>query len=241
MSSEAVVASPTKQPLTPERVFRAAVDLADEGGMRAVTMRAVADRLGVEAMSLYYHVKNKEGVLDGMVDTIVGEVELEAGGLDVPATVDDWQAAVRTRILVARSVMLRHPWAPAVVEDRSSISPTIMRYFDRLLGLMRAGGFSWDLVHHAAHALGSRALGFSGELFEPDEDDPGGQDTDAAMLEAMAADLPHVGAMLAEIRHDDPESIIGWCDDEAEFVFGLDLVLDGLEQRRRAEADAATG
>lgn len=235
MVSQASEVSQSRIPLTPERVFAAAVAVADAGGIEAVTMRGVAEELGVEAMSLYYHVENKGAMLDGMVDAVVGEIEVEAGGLAVPDDLPDWQEAVRERILHARRVMLRHSWAPAVIETRTTISLVMMRYFDALLGLMHQGGFSWGLVHHAAHALGSRALGFSGELFEP-EDADAADDEAESMMEAMAAELPHVVTMMAEVAHDDPDSTIGWCDDQAEFEFGLDVVLEGLEGRRQSQA-----
>ena len=105
-----------------------------------------------------------------------------------------------------------------------------MRYVDGLLGLMHAGGFSYDLAHHALHALGSRAFGFTQELFEPSNE--AAEEESTAMVESMAAQFPHVTAMLAEVAHDDPESTLGWCDDQFEFEFGLDLVLDGLDRLR---------
>ncbi len=233
MASDAPAATRQRPPLSPRRVFLAAVGLADEAGIEAVTMRALAERLGVEAMSLYYHVANKEAVLDGMVDAVVEEIEEASGGFDVPPEVEDWQAAVRGRILLAREAMLRHPWAPALVESRTTMSPVVLRHFDGLVGLMIAGGFSMDLVHHASHALGSRALGFSGELFEPD-DPQAADEAGEELMAAMAEQVPHLVAMLAEVAHDDPDSTIGWCDDQVEFEFGLDLLLDGLEQRRAA-------
>lgn len=112
------------------------------------------------------------------------------------------------------------------------MSPHVVRHYDALLGLMRLGGFSYDLAHHAMHALGSRALGFTQELFEPADDD-GDDDTAIAMLEQMADQAPHLVEMMTEITHDGPESTLGWCDDQTEFEFGLDLILDGLENRLR--------
>jgi len=111
----------------------------------------------------------------------------------------------------------------------------VLRYYDGLVGLMRDGGFSYDLAHHSLHALGSRALGFSQEPFAPGGG-PGGDVSTAAPppdAEDMAAQFPHLAGMLAEIVHDDPDSTLGWCDDQAEFEFGLDLILDGLDGIRR--------
>ena len=220
-----------RDPLTRERVLRAAVDLADREGLDALTMRNVARALGAEAMSLYYHVANKEAVLDGVVDVILDEINEAVGVVDGPPASEDWKASVRARILAAREVLIRHKWASRVIETRTAISPSTMRYFDGLLGLLRAGGFSYDLAHHAMHALGSRGLGFTQELFEPENADEGDEDLTAAMA-AMADQFPHLTGMLMEVAHDDPDSTLGWCDDQFEFEFGLDLILEGLDAMR---------
>lgn len=217
-------------PLSRERVLRAAVRVADEGGIEALTMRRLADELGAEAMSLYYHVAKKDDILDGVVDLIASEINETVGQLAGPSAGAAWKAAVRRRILAAREVLLRHPWAPAVFETRAAASPAILRYYDELLGLMRDGGFSYDQAHHALHALGSRAIGFSQELFTPTSGAAG--DVDQATMDMMAAQFPHLAGMLADIVHDDPASTLGWCDDQEEFEFGLDLILDGLERVR---------
>lgn len=218
-------------PLSKKRVLHAAVIVADEGGIDSLTMRKLAEELGVEAMSLYHHVANKEAVLDGVVDAIWGEIEEAVGGFDVPSSGADWKTTMRERILTAREVLLRHPWAPGVIETRTTISPILMRYFNALLGIYREGGFSYDLAHHAVHAMGSRSLGFIQELFEPDSDDE--VEDDMAMLEQMSDQLPYLVEMMMEVNHDDPDSTLGWCDDQIEFEFGLDLILDGLERLRK--------
>ena len=110
------------------------------------------------------------------------------------------------------------------------MSPTLVRYFDTLLGIMIEGGFSYDLGHHAMHALGSRALGFNQELFQPDDASQAEEEADE-MLAMMAEQLPYITGMMAAIVHDDPDTTLGWCDDQTEFEFGLDLLLDGLERR----------
>ncbi|MGW4928182.1 TetR/AcrR family transcriptional regulator C-terminal domain-containing protein [Agromyces sp. NPDC004153] len=222
-----------RTPLSRERVLRAAVDLADTEGIDALTVRRLAETLGVEAMSLYYHVPNKEAILDGIVDLVFTEIEGEVGGFLVPETDAAWHDALRTRILGARRVMLRHPWAPALLDSRSGLAPTTARYVDSVVGTLRSGGLSYDLIHHAMHALGSRMFGFSQEL---GEDDDSGDDADLAQLAAM---VPHLAAMLAVVRHDDPDSTLGWCDDQYEFEFGLDLILDGLARKRALEAKAS--
>ncbi|HEX2154868.1 MAG TPA: TetR/AcrR family transcriptional regulator C-terminal domain-containing protein [Acidimicrobiia bacterium] len=228
---------PARTPLSKERVLQAAVRLADRDGVEALTMRKLAHELGVEAMSLYYHIANKEEILDGVVDVVVEEIIAEAEKVEARQPSGGWKDAVRQRILTARAVLLRHPWAPGVIESRTSVSPAIMAYIDSVLGLLRQGGFSYDLAHHGMHALGSRALGFTQELFVPANSSGDGDEEDddtAAMLEQMAGQFPNLTGMLAEIAHDDPDATLGWCDDQSEFEFGLDLILDGLERLRIA-------
>lgn len=232
MVTEAETSAEPRVPLSKGRILRAAIALADAQGIESLTMRNVAHELDAEAMSLYYHVANKEALLDGVVETLVVEIEEELGGFTVVSG-GDWKPALRTRILTARDVMLRHRWAPSIIETRTTMTPTLLRYMDGLLGILIEGGFSNDQAHHAMHALGSRALGFNQELFVPA--DPEQSDAEAnAMLEDLAPQLPYLVGMLAEIAHEDPDSTLGWCDDQTEFEFGLDLILNGLEQHLTA-------
>ena len=127
--------------------------------------------------------------------------------------------------------MLRHKWLPSVLESRTSISPPLIAYYEGVLATLHAGGFSNDLAHHTLHALGSRAIGFSQELFDPANGGDTAEQSDAE-LAAMAAQFPHLTAMIAEVAHEGPDTTIGWCDDQTEFEFGLDVLLDGLERRR---------
>jgi AcrR family transcriptional regulator len=231
VATESAPQTETRIPLSRERVLRVAVEVADEGGIEALTMRNLAEQLGVEAMSLYYHVPNKDKILDGVVEVVMGEIEEAVGAVDAPPGRNEWKKAMRATILAARGVLLRHPWAPGVLETRTNISPAGMRYFDRILGIFRQGEFSYDLAHHAMHALGSRALGFTQELFEPD-DQEAGEDESLEMIEQMADQVPHLVEMMMEVAHEDPDSTLGWCDDQHEFEFGLDLILDGLDRLR---------
>lgn len=253
MTSPRAAGTTQRSALSRARVLESAVALADRDGIGSLTMRSLARELGIEAMSLYHHVANKEDLLDGVIDVVAAEIQEAVAGLEpLPgdAAPSSWKPAMRRQILTARAVLLRHPWAPKVLESRTSFSLHIVRYFDSLLGLMRRGGFSYDLVHHAMHALGSRALGFSHELFEPDggaagsvatssadgSTDKGGDDAATAMLMQMADQVPHMIEMLAEVAHHDPESTLGWCDDQTEFEFGLDIILDGLDRMAEREA-----
>lgn len=218
----------TRAPLSRARVLQAALRFADHDGIDALTMRALADVLGVEAMSIYHHLPNKNAILDGLVEEVFTEIEAEVGGFAVPVTTDSatWVEALRARILGARVVLLRHPWAPNIMNERGADGPTATRHVDGVVGLMRAGGLSPDLIHHAVHALGSRVHGYVQELSN-DKNTP-----TRAEVEQLAAFAPHLAAMLNDVAHDDPDATLGWCDDQTEFEFGLDLLLEGLERRR---------
>ncbi|MFC7487289.1 TetR/AcrR family transcriptional regulator [Knoellia sp. CPCC 206453] len=222
--------TPNRRPLSRDRVLRRAVKLADASGLDAVSMRRLGADLGVEAMSLYHHVANKEALLDAMVDHVGAELNAEIAGLDLPDPATDWAAALRARSLAARDVMLRHKWMPSVLESRTQISLEVVRYYDGVVGILMAGGFGHDLTHHALHALGSRVLGFTQELFDLGD---AGQETSEEVMAQMAHVIPNLMGMLAAVAHTDgPDQTLGWCDDQTEFEFGLDVVLDGLEKRR---------
>ncbi|MET0976821.1 MAG: TetR/AcrR family transcriptional regulator C-terminal domain-containing protein [Leifsonia sp.] len=221
-----------RSPLNRDAVLQTALRLADRDGIEALTMRALAEDLGVEAMSIYYHLPNKDAILDGLVEAVYAEVEEEVGGFGVPPSTDasTWPLALRGRILGARRVLLRHPWAPAVMNVRGAPGPNAIRHVDGIVGIMRAGGMSHDLIHHSLHATGSRLFGYVQELGDDSQAPP------PAAVDALAAFAPNLAAMLAEVVHDDPDSTLGWCDDQTEFEFGLDLLIEGLERRRAAEA-----
>jgi AcrR family transcriptional regulator len=226
MATRTVPSAEPRTPLSKERVLRAAVDLADKGGIESLSMRKLAQELGVEAMSLYNHVRNKDDVLDGVVDVVVGEIQ-------IPRETSDWKASLRQTVLSARAALLRHPWAPRVIESRKNPSPATFQYFESVIGILRKGGFSVDLTHHALHALGSRVLGFTQELFNDSDEMASGPDA-AAMFAQMADKFPYMTEMAMAVTHDGG---LGGCDDDVEFAFALDLILDGLERSR----DAAEG
>ena len=141
-----------------DRVLRAAVNLADTDGIEALSMRRLADDLGVVPMALYKHVAHKEELLDGMINIVVSEI-------DPPDRETDWKSAVRKRILSAREALLRHPWASRVLEARANPTPDVLAYMDSMIALFTENGFSISLTHHLMHAIGSRVLGFTQELF----------------------------------------------------------------------------
>ena len=217
-------AAPTtapRAPLTKARVLEAAVQLADRDGIDALSMRKLGQALGVEGMALYRHVRDKDAILDGIVDVVLSEV-------DAPDRATDWKAALRQLALAARDVMLRHPWAPAVIVSRPDVGPATLRHIDHVLRLLEAGGFSLDMAHHALHVLGSRVFGFTQDPFNDTTDVRPDAATAAAIAQALAVTYPNVGKLAAAATHDGG---LGGCDDDFEFSFGLDLILDGLERR----------
>lgn len=221
MSTQTQADPQVRVPLTRQRVLLTAVDLADRGGVEALSMRKLAQALDVVPMALYRHVTNKEELLDGMVDVVVGEVDppLEGAG---------WKTAMRERILSARRALMRHPWASRVMESRTTPTPVVLAYMDSMIGMLRTGGFSLDLTHHVLHAMGSRTFGFTQELFNgTTESDPS---ADAAMWEGVAGTYPFIYEIFTTISHDDRSVVGAGCDDQFEFEFALDLMLDGIER-----------
>jgi AcrR family transcriptional regulator len=215
-----------RTPLSRERVLGTAVDLADRGGIEAISMRKLGQELGVEAMALYRHVRSKNDILDGIVDVVVG-------GIEVPRPADDWKTAMRELAMAARQVMLLHAWVPPVLVERSTVGPATLRHLDAVMGILASGGFSIEMAHHALHVLGSRVLGFTQDPFDDSADARPDAAATAAMAQALAANYPHLGALASAVSHDGG---LGGCDDDFEFAFGLDLILDGLERQRTAAA-----
>jgi AcrR family transcriptional regulator len=170
-------------------------------------MRRLAQERGVEAMSLYHHVADKDEVLDGMVDVVVSEINARIASLDTPPGGADatWKVAVRRRILTAREVLLSHRWAPGVFESRTTMSPTVLRYYDSLLRLLREGGLSVSLVHHAIHALGSRPLRFTAS----DGDADPGADVAATMRGQLADEFPYITevVVIESSKHDENSTL----------------------------------
>jgi AcrR family transcriptional regulator len=227
----------SRKPLSRERVLAAAIAVADTQGIQALTMRRLASDLDVEAMSLYYHLPDKEALLDGIVDTVIAEINAAVDRLDTNGGDKDWRTQLRQRFLAARRVMLRHPWAPGLLGSRRTIPAGVYAYYDGILGTLVGAGFSYHLAHRALHAFGSLPLGFAQELFSPDSDS-GSLDVDAAEadLAAMAETMPHLTAMMAAEIHNATDPTLGWCDSQVEYEFTLDLILNGLEHLRGRQA-----
>jgi AcrR family transcriptional regulator len=217
-----LAATEHRAPLTRDHVLRAAVELADEGGLESVTMRRLAQRLGVEAMSLYHHVRNKQDLMGGMLNAVYEEVE-------PPSSEGDWRAAMRRSAISFHHALLRHPWACSLLASTIEASPTRLRHMDTVLGRLRRAGFSADMTHHAYHALDSHIVGFTLWLLpymavaraQPDY-------AERFLGELSVDDLPHLVEHIGvHMAPDAPGGV-------DEFEFGLDLILDGLEGMRGA-------
>lgn len=212
--------STSRRSLTKERVLQAAVDLADREGLGALTMRRLGAELGVEAMALYKHVANKEAILDGLVERVVGEIE-------IPDESIDWKEAMRRRAISARDVLTRHSWAIGLLEERGAQGPAAMRYLDTILGKLRAGGFSVENAAHAfmlldsfvyGHVIQETSLpaGTSDEMRASGRSEP---------ERASMDELPH----LAEVgKHAER---VGFSI-QGEFDYGLELILEALDRAR---------
>ena len=215
-------------PLSRERVLGAAVLLADEDGLESLTMRSLGLRLGVEAMSLYNHVANKDDLLDGMVDLVVSEI-------DLPADTVDWTGAMRRRAISAQAVFSRHPWASALVDSRESSGPARLRYFDWVIGTLRRAGFSLEMAVRAFSLLDSYIYGFGRQQLNMSAGREGKpEEVTEAFLQALPADeYPYLREMVVE------HAMKTGYDESADFAFGLDLILDGLQRLldRAARAD----
>ncbi len=208
--------------LSRERVLQAAVALADRSGIEGLSMRKLGEQLGVEAMSLYKHVANKDDLLDGMVDAVFSEIEL-------PSEEADWTTAMRARGQSVRSVLTRHPWAISIMQSRTSPGPATLGHLDAFLGSCRAAGFSVVLTAHAVSAIDSYIYGFVlQEVNLPFDDSSEMEEMVGEILPGLAPDTyPHLLELTTE-HVLKPGYSYG-----DEFEYGLGLVLDGLEAAAR--------
>jgi AcrR family transcriptional regulator len=213
----------TRAPLSRERVLETAVTFADRHGLEALSMRKLADELSVAAMSLYYHVPNKVELVDGMIDIVFGEIE-------PPSLVLDWKTAMRRRAVSTRDALNRHRWAVGQMEGRSTHGPANLRLHNDVLGCLRAAGFSLEMTVHAYSVQDAYIYGFALQQTDMSPETP---EDFAAVAEqqmhdyaAVLADYPHlvevVGGHVAKAGY----------DYAGEFLFGLDLILDGLDRLR---------
>jgi AcrR family transcriptional regulator len=208
-------------PLSRDRVLSAAVALADAGGAGSLTIRSLADDLGVKPMSVYHYVANKEEILDGIVDLVFAEIELpRAGG--------DWRAEMCRRALSARQVLRRHPWAITLLQSRTSPGPATLRHHDAFIGTLRQAGFPVAMTAHALAVIDSYVYGFAltESALPIHGPEPVAEVAGSMMRQYPAEAYPHlVEFTIAHI-------IRPGYDFGEEFPFGLDLILDGLARSR---------
>ena len=210
-------------PLSRDRILRTALDLADESGIEALTMRRLGQALGFEAMSLYNHVTNKDDVLDGILDLVLAETE-------PPAPTGDWDAAVRRSAISVHQALRRHPWACPLLFSAAHVRPARLRYMDLLLGRLREAGFSAETTYHAYHVLDAHIFGFA--LWQTSHSYNTDEVSDlVGTLERMipADEYPYLH------EHAEQHLTEGPLHDVSAFELSLDLILDGLEKIHDAE------
>lgn len=215
-------AATERSPLSREQIVTHAMTLADEDGIEALSMRRLAQRLGVQAMSLYHHVANKDELLDSMIDRVFAQVP-------PPVASGAWREEMRARAHAMRSVLLTHPWAVPLMDSRTNPGPAVLTHHDAVLGSLRGGGFDIALAAHAFSLLDAYIYGFVlQEQALPFSTPEEAHAVAGAIKEQMGTTFPHMTEMVVfhVLRHD-----YSYAD---EFGFGLDLILDGLE---RALAD----
>lgn len=206
----------TRPPLTRERIIEAAVDLADQFGVDELSMRKLGAELGVEAMSLYNHVANKDDIFDGMIDHVFAAIPL-------PDIDSDWRVSIRDTALIAMDRFIAHPWMVNLLMQRGNYGQSSLLFMDRVLGLLRAAGFSDEDTHHAWQMLASHTMGYA---FQQASGGYGNKDWDLeGRLSALQDHYPHVAA-LAPFLAD--------CEFGTEFAFGLDIIISGLDARLRS-------
>lgn len=213
-----------REPVTRERALKVAMTLADAGGIGELTMRRLAEELGVEAMSLYHHVPSKDAILDGMIDLVFAEIAM-------PRTDVDWKTAIRERTASVRAVLLRHPWAIRLMESRRAPGAVTLAHHDAMLGVFRGAGFSVALTAHAYAVIDAFTYGFvHTELNLPFQSGPETQEVAQEIFEKIPPGaLPHLVELATQHVLKPGYSY------SDELGFGLELILDGLERANEAE------
>lgn len=221
MTTRVKPAAARRVPLSRDRVMRAGLALADEGGLESLTMRRLGQELGVEAMALYRHVANKGDLIDGLVDLVFAQVDLPSAGAD-------WKGAMRRRAISLRDVLARHRWAIGFMESRANPGPAGLLHHDAVIGSLRAGGFTMELTAHAYSVLDGYIYGFALTTMNlPFETDDDVAEVAQTMLQPFPAGAyPNLVAFITD------HAMKPGYDYGDEFEYGLDLILDGLERAR---------
>jgi AcrR family transcriptional regulator len=202
-------------------VLRAALVLADKGGIESLTMRKLGQELGVEAMSLYNHVAGKDDILDGIVDLVFSEIAL-------PSDSVNWKAEMRKRAISAHQALLRHPWATSLMQSRTKPGPATLRHHDSVLGSLRGAGFTLVMAAHAFSVIDGYVYGFALQQINlPLQSREQVAEVGENILRQLAGEYPHLAEMITE------HAMKPGYDYAKEFEFGLDLILDGVERLRQ--------
>lgn len=210
-----------RQTLSRERVLSAALAVADEGGLAALTIRSVASVLDAKPMSLYYYVANKGEILDGIVDLVFAEIELPSAG-------GEWRSELRRRSLSVLNALRRHPWAIGLLESRSSPGPASLRHHDATIGVLRAAGFSVPMTAHIYAMVDSYVYGFAmQEAALPFKGPESMEGLAASIMDGFSSgQYPHFVELVTE------HVLQPGYDFADEFAFGLDVILDALDPAR---------
>lgn len=222
MTAQTEPSAKARAPLSRERVLRAALALADTGGIESLTMRRLGQELRVEAMSLYNHVANKDDILDGIVDLVFSEIA-------VPSDRADWKTAMRQRAISTREVLLRHSWATSLMQSRTKPGPATLRHHDSVLGSLRKAGFAVDMAAHAFSVMDGYIYGFALQQMNlPSHTSEEAAELAENILRELPADkYPHLAEMITE------HAMKPGYDYADKFEFGLDLILDSLRRLRK--------
>jgi AcrR family transcriptional regulator len=215
-----------REPLSKPRIIEAAVRVADAGGFAAISMRNVGKELGVEAMSLYHHVENKDALLDALADTVFAQIEL-------PQAQMSWREGMSLRAASLRNVLVSHPWALTLIDSRENPGPALLRHHDAVIGCLRRGGFSIELAAQAFSVIDAYVYGFAlterNLPFDPDTTDQA-VDFAAGVMPALS-DYPHLTELVQHLTESGEYSF------SSQFTEGLDIILDELGNRLRVEAE----
>jgi AcrR family transcriptional regulator len=219
MASQSDRSTKRRSPLSRDRVLRAAVALADTGGIESLTMRRLGQDLRVEAMSLYNHVAGKDDLLDGIADLVFSEIAL-------PSDRADWKIAMRLRAISARKALLRHPWASSLMQSRTTPGPATLRHHDSVIGTLREAGFTIEMAAHGFSVIDSYIYGFAQQQqnLTYNTSEEAAQVAESILQQIPADQYPHLAELITE------HAMKPGYDYGKEFEFGLDLILDGFEK-----------
>jgi AcrR family transcriptional regulator len=222
MAAQSDLSTQRRSPLSRERVLRAAIVLADTGGIEALTMRRLGQDLGVEAMSLYNHVAGKDDILDGITDLVFREIA-------VPSDRADWKSAMRLRAISARKALLRHPWASSLMQSRTKPGPATLRHHDSVIGTLLEAGFTIEMAAHAFSVIDSYIYGFAQQQqnLTYNTSEEAAQVAESILQQIPADQYPHLAQLITE------HAMKPGYDYADEFELGLDLILNGLEETQR--------